>query len=112
MKKIEAIIRHIKLDDVKSKLDEIGVQGMTVSEVKGAGKQKGYTETWRGSQREVFLNPKLQLKIVVPDEMASKVVDAVVETARTGEIGDGKIFVSSVDEAVAIRTGAQGNDAL
>lgn len=112
MKKIEAIIRHIKLDDVKTKLDEIGVQGMTVSEVKGSGKQKGYTETWRGSTREVFLNPKLLLKIVVPDEMASRVVDAVLETARTGEIGDGKIFVSNVEEAIAIRTGAHGDDAL
>lgn len=112
MKKIEAVIRHIKLDDVKAKLDEAGVQGMTVLEAKGAGRQKGYTETWRGSKREVFLNPKLLLKVVVPDDMAPAVVEAIRETARTGEIGDGKIFVSSVEEAVAIRTGATGDTAL
>lgn len=112
MKKIEAIIRHIKLDDVKEKLDEMGVQGITVIEAKGAGKQKGYTETWRGSKREVFLNPKLLLKIVVPDEIAPKVVEMIAETARTGDIGDGKIFVSTIEEVVAIRTGATGNDAL
>jgi len=112
MKKIEAIIRHLKLDEVKEKLDEIGVRGMTVEEVKGAGKQKGYTETWRGSKREVFLNPKLLLKIVVPDEMAARVVETIAEQSRTGEIGDGKIFVSSIEEAVAIRTGATGDQAL
>jgi len=112
MKKIEAIIRHIKLDDVKEKLDEIGVQGMTVMEVKGAGKQKGYTETWRGSKREVFLNPKLLLKIVVSDELVPRVVETIVEQAKTGEIGDGKIFVSNIEKAVAIRTGATGDDAL
>lgn len=112
MKKIEAIIRHIKLDDVKTKLDEIGVQGMTVSEVKGSGKQKGYTETWRGSTREVFLNPKLMLSIVVPDDKAANVVDTILDTARTGDIGDGKIFVYTIDEAIAIRTGVKGDDAL
>lgn len=112
MKKIEAIIRHIKLDDVKAALDEIGVRGMTVLEAKGSGKQKGYTETWRGSKREVFLNPKLLLKIVVPDELATRAVDTIVETARTGDIGDGKIFVSSVETAIAIRTGTSGDGAL
>ena len=112
MKKIEAVIRHIKLDDVKQALDGIGVRGMTVSDVKGAGKQKGYTEQWRGSKLEVFLNPKLLLKIVVPDELAPKVVETIRENARTGEIGDGKIFVSSVEEAIAIRTGATGDEAL
>jgi nitrogen regulatory protein P-II 1 len=112
MKKIEAIIRHIKLDDVKAKLDEAGVQGITVLEAKGAGKQKGYTETWRGSKREIFLNPKLLLKIVVADDMAGRVVDAIRTSAHTGEIGDGKIFVSTIDDAVAIRTGASGDDAL
>ncbi len=112
MKKIEAIIRHIKLDDVKAKLNEVGIQGITVLEAKGAGKQKGYTETWRGSKREIFLNPKLLLKIVVPDDMASRVVEAIRESAHTGEIGDGKIFVLSVEDAIAIRTGASGEDAL
>ena len=112
MKKIEAIIRHIKLDDVKNALDAIGVRGMTVTDVKGAGRQKGYTEQWRGSKLTVFLNPKLELKIVVPDDMAARVIDTIVETARTGEIGDGKIFVTSIDEAVAIRTGARGDEAL
>jgi nitrogen regulatory protein P-II 1 len=112
MKKIEAIIRHIKLDDVKAKLNEVGIQGITVLEAKGAGKQKGYTETWRGSKREIFLNPKLLLKIVVPDDMAAPVVEAIRESARTGEIGDGKIFVSTIENAIAIRTGASGDDAL
>ncbi len=112
MKKIEAIIRHIKLDDVKAKLNEVGIQGITVLEAKGAGKQKGYTETWRGSKREIFLNPKLLLKIVVPDDMATRVVEAIRESAHTGEIGDGKIFVSPVEDAIAIRTGASGDDAL
>ena len=112
MKKIEAVIRHIKLDDVKKALDEIGVRGMTVADVKGAGKQKGYTEQWRGSKLEIFLNPKLLLKIVVSDDMAPKVVESIRESARTGEIGDGKIFVSSIEDAIAIRTGASGDDAL
>jgi nitrogen regulatory protein P-II 1 len=112
MKKIEAIIRHIKLDDVKDSLNQAGIQGITVMEAKGAGKQKGYTETWRGSKREIFLNPKLLLKIVVPDDMAEPVVNAIRESAYTGEIGDGKIFVSSIDEAIAIRTGVSGDEAL
>lgn len=112
MKKIEAVIRHIKLDDVKSALDNIGVRGMTVMEVKGAGKQKGYTETWRGSKKEIFLNPKLLLKIVVPDEIVAPVVDAIRDSARTGEIGDGKIFVSTIDDVIGIRTGVSGNAAL
>ncbi len=112
MKKIEAIIRHIKLDDVKTALDEIGVRGMTVTDVKGAGKQKGYTEQWRGSKLAIFLNPKLELKIVVPDDRVAGVIDTIVQTARTGEIGDGKIFVTNVEEAVAIRSGARGRDAL
>ena len=112
MKKVEAIIRHIKLDDVKTALDGIGIRGMTVTDVKGAGKQKGYTEQWRGSKLNVFLNPKLELKIVVPDDMVENVIDTIVETARTGEIGDGKIFVTSIEEAVAIRSGARGDEAL
>jgi nitrogen regulatory protein P-II 1 len=112
MKKVEAIIRHIKLDDVKTALDGIGIRGMTVTDVKGAGKQKGYTEQWRGSKLNVFLNPKLELKIVVPDDMVENVIDTIVETARTGEIGDGKIFVTNIEEAVAIRSGVRGDEAL
>ncbi|MCL4309412.1 MAG: P-II family nitrogen regulator [Actinomycetota bacterium] len=112
MKKVEAIIRHIKLDDVKTALDGIGIRGMTVTDVKGAGKQKGYTEQWRGSKLNVFLNPKLELKIVVPDDMVESVIDTIVETARTGEIGDGKIFVTNIEEAVAIRSGIRGDEAL
>ncbi|MHB1463862.1 MAG: P-II family nitrogen regulator [Thermoleophilia bacterium] len=112
MKKVEAIIRHIKLDDVKTALDGIGIRGMTVTDVKGAGKQKGYTEQWRGSKLNVFLNPKLELKIVVPDDMVESVIDTIVETARTGEIGDGKIFVTNIEEAVAIRSGVRGDEAL
>ncbi|MHB1054333.1 MAG: P-II family nitrogen regulator [Thermoleophilia bacterium] len=112
MKQIEAIIRHIKLDDVKAKLDEVGVRGLTVLEAKGSGKQKGYTETWRGSTREIFLNPKLLLKVVVTDQMAPQVVEAIRASAMTGDIGDGKIFISSIEDAVAIRTGATGDEAL
>lgn len=112
MKKIEAVIRHIKLDEVKEALNEIGVQGMTVQEVKGAGKQKGYTETWHGSKLEIFLNPKLLLKIVVKDKMVPSVVRAICESARTGEIGDGKIFISTVDDAIGIRTGTVGEATL
>lgn len=112
MKKVEAIIRHIKLDDVKTALDEIGIKGMTVTDVKGAGKQKGYTETWRGSKLNIFLNPKLELKIIVPDDMVPRVIETIRENAMTGEIGDGKIFVSNIEEALAIRTGTTGDDAL
>ena len=112
MKKVEAIIRHLKLDEVKTALDAIGVKGMTVTDVKGAGKQKGYTEQWRGNKLSVFLNPKLELKIIVPDDMVASVIDTIVETARTGEIGDGKIFVSTIDDVVAIRTGSRGDEAL
>ena len=112
MKQIEAVIRHIKLEEVKARLDEAGVRGLTVLEAKGYGKQKGYAETWRGSQREIFLNPKLLLKVVVPDEMVPRVIEAIRESARTGEIGDGKIFVTAVEDAIAIRTGSSGDEAL
>ncbi len=112
MKKVEAIIRHIKLDEVKTALDEIGIKWMTVTDVKGAGKQKGYTEQWRGSKLNIFLNPKLELKIVVKDELVPKVIDTIMAVARTGAIGDGKIFITNVEEAVAIRTGARGEEAL
>lgn len=112
MKKVEAVIRHIKLDEVKAALDAVGVQGLTVLEVKGAGKQKGYTETWRGSTRQIMLRPKLLLSVVVPDDMVGAVVDAIRANAHTGEIGDGKIFITSVDDVIGIRTGITGDAAL
>lgn len=112
MKKVEAIFRHIVLEDVKKALDDIGVHGLTVTDVKGAGKQRGYTEVYRGSQMTINLRPKIKLEAVVSDQLVDKVVEAIVGSARTGEIGDGKIFVSSVDNAIAIRTGKINEDAL
>jgi nitrogen regulatory protein P-II 1 len=109
MKKVEAIFRHSQLDDVKNALDKVGVKGMTITEVKGAGKQKGYTETWRGSTVTIFLRPKVKLETVVPDDIAEVVVNTIAENARTGSIGDGKIFISSIEEAVRIRTGEKGD---
>jgi len=112
MKKIEAIIKPFKLEDVKEALSEIGIQGMTVTEVKGFGRQKGHTEIYRGSEYTVDFLPKVKIEIVVDDARASEVVDTVVKTANTGKIGDGKVFVSPVEEAVRIRTGDRGNDAV
>jgi nitrogen regulatory protein PII len=112
MKKIEAIIKPFKLDDVKSALSEIGVQGMTVTEVKGFGRQKGHTEVYRGAEYVVDFLPKVKLEIVVGDPQADEVVVAITAAAATGKIGDGKIFVSSVGRAVRIRTGEQGEEAL
>lgn len=112
MKKIEAIIKPFKLDAIKDKLNEIGIDGITVSEVKGFGRQRGQTELYRGSQYVVDFLPKTKIEIVVPDEMAEKVITAIVETARTGRIGDGKIFVESIDEAIRIRTGETGKEAV
>jgi len=112
MKKIEAIFRHIVLDDVKKALDDIGVKGMTVTDVKGAGKQRGYTEVYRGSKLTISLRPKVKVELVVPDELVDQAVDTIAQTARTGEIGDGKIFVSDIREAVAIRTGTRGEPAI
>lgn len=112
MKKIEAIFRHVQLDEVKQALDAIGIRGLTMTEVKGAGKQRGYTETYRGSQVTINLRPKLKLETVIPDDMLDKVVDTILNTARTGEIGDGKIFVSNIEEAIAIRTGIRGENAI
>ncbi|MFT4549530.1 MAG: nitrogen regulatory protein PII [Verrucomicrobiales bacterium] len=112
MKKIEAIIKPFKLEDVKEALSEIGIQGMTVTEVKGFGRQKGHTEIYRGSEYTVDFLPKVKLEIVVDDAQASEVVDTIVKTANTGKIGDGKVFVSPVEEAVRIRTGDRGNDAV
>ena len=112
MKKIEAIIRPFKLDDVKENLADLGVNGMTVTEVKGFGRTGGKTEVYRGSAYVVDFVPKVKLEVVVGDEIARQVVDAVATAARTGRIGDGKIFVLPVDEAVRIRTGESGDAAL
>ena len=112
MIRIEAIIRPSRLDEVKGALDEIGVTGISVVEIKGAGKQKGYTQHYRGSEYQVNLLPKIQLMVVVADADQERVVAAIEEAARTGEIGDGKIFVSPVVEAVRIRTGERGDVAI
>ena len=112
MRKVEAIIKPFKLDEVKEALNEIGIQGITVSEVQGFGRQKGHTELYRGAEYVVDFIPKIKMEIIVADEMASKVVETINETAKTGRIGDGKIFVTPVDEVVRIRTGETGDDAL
>src|SRR5512138_529528 len=111
MKKIEAIIKPFKLDDVKRALSGIGVTGLTVTEVKGFGRQKGHAELYRGAEYVVEFVPKVRVEIAVPDALVSRVIDAILSEARTGKIGDGKIFVSPLDEAVRIRTGERGQDA-
>jgi len=112
MKLIEAIIKPFKLDEVKDALAEIGIEGITVSEVKGFGRQKGHTELYRGAEYVVDFLPKVKLEVAVVDEMATKVVETIEATARTGRIGDGKIFVLSLDNAVRIRTGEKGEEAI
>ena len=112
MKKIEAIIKPFKLDEVKEALNEIGIKGITVSEVKGFGRQKGHTELYSGAEYVVDFLPKIKIEIVVKAEMVEKVVSTIVETAKTGRIGDGKVFVSSIEEVVRIRTGEKGEDAI
>ena len=112
MKKIEAIVKPFKLDDVKEALNDIGVQGMTISEVKGYGRQKGHKEIYRGAEYVVDFIPKIKLEIVVPDEMVDQVVDTIQKSANTGKLGDGKIFVVTVDQAIRVRTGERGNDAI
>jgi len=112
VKKVEAIIKPFKLDEVKEALNEIGIQGITVSEVKGFGRQKGHTELYRGAEYVVDFIPKIKMEIIVSDDIASKVVEAIEQAAKTGRIGDGKIFVTSVEEVVRIRTGERGEDAL
>ena len=112
MKKIEAIIKPFKLEDVKEALSEIGVQGMTASEVKGFGRQKGHTEIYRGSEYTVDFLPKVKIEVVVGDDQVQSVVDAIVSAAKTGKIGDGKVFVLNVLEAVRIRTGEKGAEAV
>ena len=112
MKKIEAVIKPFKLDDVKDALKEAGVQGMTAVEVKGFGRQKGHTEHYRGAEYTVDFVPKVKIEVVVSDDLAARVVETLVAAARTGKIGDGKIFVVPVEEAVRIRTGERGDEAL
>ena len=112
MKKVEAIIKPFKLDDVKTALTELGIQGMTVSEVKGFGRQRGQIEMYRGAEYEVQFLPKVKIEVVVPEEMKDKVVEKIIATANTNTIGDGKIFISPVEETYRIRTGEQGRDAL
>jgi nitrogen regulatory protein PII len=112
MKKIEAIIKPFKLDDVKDALSGIGIQGLTVSEVQGFGRQKGHTEVYRGAEYKVDFVPKTKLEILVDDGMVSQVVDTITEAAKTGKIGDGKIFIYPADDAIRIRTGERGVDAL
>lgn len=112
MKKIEAVIKPFKLEDVKDALAEIGIAGMTVSEVKGYGRQKGHSELYRGAEYVVDFLPKVKLEMIVEDSMADQVIDAVVEAARTGKIGDGKIFVSDIEKIIRIRTGETDADAV
>jgi nitrogen regulatory protein P-II 1 len=112
MKKIEAIIRHFKLEDVKSALSEHGVQGMTVTEVRGFGRQKGHTEMYRGTEYTVDLVPKIKLEVVVAEEAAQGVIDTIVQAARTGQVGDGKIFVHDLAQTVRIRTGEVNGEAI
>jgi len=112
MKKIEAIIKPFKLDEVKEGLMEIDVKGMTVTEVKGFGRQKGHTEIYRGAEYRVDFVPKIKLEVVVPSELVAKVVEVIEHRAKTGQIGDGKIFDSSLEEVVRIRTGERGKEAI
>lgn len=112
MKKIEAIIKPFKLDEVKDALNEIGIQGMTVTEVKGFGRQKGHTELYRGAEYVVDFIPKIKIEIVVSDSLVQKVVNAIETAAKTGKIGDGKIFVYPVEDVVRIRTGERGESAI
>lgn len=112
MKLVEAIIKPFKLDEVKDALNEIGVEGITVSEVKGYGRQKGHTELYRGAEYVVDFIPKVKLEIVISDDLVAKVVDTIQTTAKTGRIGDGKIFVIPLEEAVRIRTGETGAEAI
>ena len=112
MKKIEAIIKPFRLDDVREALSEIGVSGMTATEVKGFGRQKGHTELYRGAEYVIDFLPKVKIELVVDDDSVDKCIETIIQAARTGKIGDGKIFVSSVQRVVRIRTGEEGEEAL
>jgi nitrogen regulatory protein P-II 1 len=112
MKKVEAIIRHFKLEDVKNALSEHGIQGMTITEVRGFGRQKGHTEMYRGTEYAVDFVPKVKVEVVVANDRLQPVIDTIMRAAQTGQIGDGKIFVSTLDETIRIRTGETGQEAL
>jgi nitrogen regulatory protein P-II 1 len=112
LKKIEAIIKPFKLEEVKEALDAVGIRGITVSEVKGFGRQKGHTELYRGAEYVVDFLPKIKLELVLPDELVEKAVEAIIGSAKTGRIGDGKIFILPMDEAIRIRTGEKGEEAV
>lgn len=112
MKKIEAVIKPFKLDDIKDALQEVGIQGITVTEAKGFGRQRGHTELYRGAEYVVDFLPKLLLTVIVSDAMVDKVVEVIISVSRTGRIGDGKIFVSPIEQVIRIRTGETGEDAL
>ena len=112
MKQIEAIIKPFKLDEVKEALTKVGIQGMTITEVKGFGRQKGHTELYRGAEYSVDFLPKVKIQILVPEDKVPQVVETLVKTARTGKIGDGKIFIVPVEEVIRIRTGEKGADAI
>ncbi len=112
MKKVEAVVRPHLLDAVKTALQEVGIVGMTVTEVKGFGRQKGHTETYRGSEYKVDFLPKVKIEIAVPVELVEKAIEAIVRSAKTGKFGDGKVFVTNLDDALRIRTGERGEDAL
>lgn len=112
MKKVEAIVRHFKLEDIKNALTEAGVNGMTVTEVRGYGRQKGHTEVYRGTEYNVDFVPKVKIEVVCSDKNLQMVIDTVLRAGQTGQIGDGKIFVTNLDNAVRIRTGESGEDAL
>jgi len=112
MKKIEAIIRPFKLEEVKEALVEEGIRGLTISEVRGYGRQKGHTETYRGSEYRIEFVPKIKIEVVVEDSKVEKIVDAILNTGKTGQVGDGKIFIYNVEDVVRIRTGESGKDAL
>ncbi len=112
MKKVEAIIKPFKLDEVKDKLSEIGVQGITVTEVKGFGRQKGHTELYRGAEYVVDFLPKIKMEIVIADALVEEVTNTIVKAAQTGRIGDGKIFITSLEDTIRIRTGERGEEAI
>ena len=112
MKKIEAMIKPFKLDDVRESLSDIGISGMTITEVRGFGRQKGHTELYRGAEYMVDFLPKVKLEVVVPDELVDQCIEAIIETAQTGKIGDGKIFVYNVERAIRIRTGEENEEAM
>jgi nitrogen regulatory protein P-II 1 len=112
MKKIEAIVRHFKLEDIKNALSELGVQGMTITEVRGFGRQKGHTEMYRGTEYAVDFVPKVKIEVVVSDATAQRAIDTILKTAQTGQIGDGKIFVTNLADVIRIRTGETGEDAI